>query len=84
MLPILDPRTNIFPLGGGIRQGLAMGIGARAGGGTPYARVTSADGFEAAFAAAVAVRGPAIVEVDVTAVGPTPVQFTSPVSIPGH
>jgi acetolactate synthase-1/2/3 large subunit len=51
---------------------------------TPYARVTSADGFEAAFAAAVAVRGPAIVEVDVTAVGPTPVQFTSPVSIPGH
>jgi len=34
--------------------------------------------------AAVAVRGPAIVEVDVTAVGPTPAQFTPPVSIPGH
>jgi acetolactate synthase I/II/III large subunit len=156
LLPILDPRTNIFPLGGGIGQGLAMGIGAslarpdvptlviagdgglavhlgelltlaqeqpwlvlvvfndggygvlrnmqdqymsRRSGvdlftpdfgalaqavGVPYARVTSADGFDAAFAAAVAVRGPAIVEVDVTAVGPTPVPFTPPVSIPGH
>ena len=28
LLPILDPRTNIFPLGGGIGQGLAMGTGA--------------------------------------------------------
>ncbi|MFD0900624.1 thiamine pyrophosphate-binding protein [Actinomadura sediminis] len=28
LLPILDPATNIFPLGGGIGQGLAMGIGA--------------------------------------------------------
>ena len=156
LLPILDPRTNIFPLGGGIGQGLAMGIGASLGRpdvptlviagdggltvhlgelvtlaqerpwlilvvfndggygvlrnmqdrymsrrsgvdlftpdfgalaqavGAPYTRVTSADGFDAAFAGAVAVRGPAIVEVDVSAVGPTPVQFTPPVSIPGH
>ncbi|MEV8634107.1 thiamine pyrophosphate-binding protein [Streptosporangium sp. NPDC051023] len=28
LLPIYDPATNIFPLGGGIGQGLAMGIGA--------------------------------------------------------
>jgi acetolactate synthase I/II/III large subunit len=156
LLPILDPRTNIFPLGGGIGQGLAMGIGAwfgrpdvptlviagdgglavhlgelitlaqerpwlvlvvfndggygvlrnmqdrymsRRSGvdlftpdfgalaqavGMPYARVTSADGFDAAFAAAIATRGPALVEVDVAAVGPTPVPFTPPVSIPGH
>lgn len=28
LLPILDPLTNVFPLGGGIGQGLAMGIGA--------------------------------------------------------
>ncbi|MDL9947161.1 thiamine pyrophosphate-binding protein [Gordonia sp. ABSL11-1] len=28
LLPILDRATNIFPLGGGIGQGLAMGIGA--------------------------------------------------------
>ncbi|WP_310961325.1 thiamine pyrophosphate-binding protein [Nocardioides terrisoli] len=31
LLPILDPRSNIFPLGGGIGQGLAMGIGAAVG-----------------------------------------------------
>lgn len=31
LLPILDPRTNIFPHGGGIGQGLAMGIGAAVG-----------------------------------------------------
>ncbi|WP_018156802.1 thiamine pyrophosphate-binding protein [Demetria terragena] len=31
LLPILDPRSNIFPLGGGIGQGLAMGIGAAIG-----------------------------------------------------
>jgi acetolactate synthase-1/2/3 large subunit len=28
LLEIYDPRTNVFPLGGGIGQGLAMGIGA--------------------------------------------------------
>lgn len=28
LLPITDPSTNLFPLGGGIGQGLAMGIGA--------------------------------------------------------
>jgi acetolactate synthase-1/2/3 large subunit len=156
LLPILDPRTNIFALGGGIGQGLAMGIGAAlarpdvptlviAGDGglsvhlgelatlgqerpwlvlvvfndggygvlrnmqdtymerrsgvdlfTPdfgqlaascglgYARVTSADNFDSAFADAIAGRGPAVVEIDVTAVGPTPVPFTPPVAIPGH
>ena len=156
LLPIGDPQTNIFALGGGIGQGLAMGIGAAiarpevptvviagdgglcvhlgelvtlgqerpwlvlvifndggygvlrnmqdkymerrsgvdlftpdfgqlaSGCGLPYARVTSADGFDAAFAAAVATRGPAVVEVDMAAVGPTPVQFTPPVAIPGH
>ena len=31
LLPILDPRSNIFPLGGGIGQGLAMGIGSAIG-----------------------------------------------------
>lgn len=156
LLPIVDPRTNIFPLGGGIGQGLAMGIGAAiarpevpalvvAGDGglsvhlgelvtlgqeqpwlvlvvfndggygvlrnmqdtymerrsgvdlfTPdfgalaqsvgvhYAKVTAAEKFDAALAAAVAVRGPAIVEVDVARVGPTPARFIPPVAIPGH
>lgn len=31
LLDIYDPRSNIFPLGGGIGQGLAMGIGAAVG-----------------------------------------------------
>lgn len=31
LLPILERETNIFPLGGGIGQGLAMGIGAAHG-----------------------------------------------------
>ncbi len=31
LLPIYDHRSNIFPLGGGIGQGLAMGIGASLG-----------------------------------------------------
>lgn len=31
LLDIYDPRTNVFPLGGGIGQGLAMGIGAALG-----------------------------------------------------
>lgn len=31
LLEIYDPRSNIFPLGGGIGQGLAMGIGASLG-----------------------------------------------------
>jgi acetolactate synthase-1/2/3 large subunit len=156
LLPVLDPRTNIFAVGGGIGQGLAMGIGAAlarpdvptlviAGDGglsvhlgelvtlgqerpwlvlvvfndggygvlrnmqdahmerrsgvdlfTPdfgqlaascglaYARVTSAGDFGSAFADAIAGHGPAVVEIDVTAVGPTPVPFTPPVAIPGH
>jgi acetolactate synthase-1/2/3 large subunit len=31
LLPIYDPRSNVFARGGGIGQGLAMGIGAAAG-----------------------------------------------------
>lgn len=156
LLAILDPRTNVFALGGGIGQGLAMGIGAAharpdvptlviagdgglavhlgelatlgqeqpwlvlvvfndggygvlrnmqdayrgrrsgvdlftpdfgqlaASCGLPYARVTAADLFDTAFAAAVAVRGPSVVEVDVNALGPPPVPFTPPVAVPGR
>lgn len=31
LFPIIDPRTNVFAVGGGIGQGLAMGVGAAAG-----------------------------------------------------
>ncbi|GAA4601097.1 thiamine pyrophosphate-binding protein [Actinoallomurus liliacearum] len=154
LLPILDPATNVFPLGGGIGQGLAMGIGAalarqdvptlviagdgglavhlgelatlaqeapwlvlvvfndggygvlrnmqEAGSGRrsgvdlytpdfrtlaaslalPYSLVASADRFDEVFAGAVAARGPYVVEVDVTAIGPTPVPFVPPVEVP--
>ncbi|NUU20051.1 MAG: thiamine pyrophosphate-binding protein, partial [Streptomycetaceae bacterium] len=156
LLPILDPATNIFPLGGGIGQGLAMGIGAALGrpdvptlviagdGGLtvhlgefatlaqerpwlvlvvfndagygvlrnmqdahmdrrsgvdlftpdfqllaasmamPYQLVRDAADFDEAFAKSLAERGPAVLEVDVTAVGPTPTAFVPPVEIPGH
>ena len=156
LLPILDPGTNVFPLGGGIGQGLAMGVGAAlarpdvptlviAGDGglavhlgelmtlaqerpwlvlvvfndggygvlrnmqdkylerrsgvdlftpdfgllaaavdIPFTRVKDAAAFDEAFAAAVAEHGPYLVEVDITSVGPTPVQFTPPVAIPGR
>jgi acetolactate synthase-1/2/3 large subunit len=156
LLPILEPGTNVFPLGGGIGQGLAMGVGAAlacpdvptlviAGDGglavhlgelmtlaqerpwlvlvvfndggygvlrnmqdkyagrrsgvdlftpdfgllaaavdIPFTRVKDAAAFDEAFAAAVAERGPYLVEVDITSVGPTPVQFTPPVAIPGR
>ncbi|MEU6041395.1 thiamine pyrophosphate-binding protein [Actinomadura sp. NPDC047616] len=154
LLPILDPATNVFPLGGGIGQGLAMGIGAAlarpdvpslvmAGDGglsvhlgelatlaqerpwlvllvfndggygvlrnmqdahmgrrsgvdlftpdfsalaaataMPYALVQHAEEFDEAFAKAVAARQPYLLEVDVTAVGPTPVPFVPPVALP--
>ncbi|QFG23601.1 thiamine pyrophosphate-binding protein [Actinomadura sp. WMMB 499] len=154
LLPILDPATNVFPLGGGIGQGLAMGIGAAtarpdvptlvmAGDGgfsvhlgeiatlaqerpwlvvllfndggygvlrnmqdrhmdrrsgvdlftpdfaavaaaasMPYARVRDAAEFGEAFAKAVAAREPYFLEVDVTAIGPTPASFVPPVPVP--
>ncbi|MEU9025736.1 thiamine pyrophosphate-binding protein [Actinomadura sp. NPDC048394] len=156
LLPILDPATNIFPLGGGIGQGLSMGIGAAlarpdvptlvmAGDGglsvhlgelatlaqerpwlvlvvfndggygvlrnmqdahmdrrsgvdlftpdfaavahamaMPYALVQDAGDFGDAFAKALAAREPCLLEVDVTALGPTPVPFVPPVAIPGR
>lgn len=52
--------------------------------GVPYGQVTSAEGFDAALAAAHAVRVAPVVEVDAAAVGPKPVPFASPVAIPGH
>ncbi|MBC7301418.1 MAG: thiamine pyrophosphate-binding protein [Nocardia sp.] len=154
LLPFYERETNIFPLGGGIGQGLAMGIGAAlgrpevptaviagdgglavhlgelaslAGSGAwcvvvifndggygvlrnmqqangfdrsgvdlftprfdllaasldiPYTLVQGPGRFERVFADAVARRGPAIVEVDVAAVEPTPGPFTPPVHIP--
>ncbi|MFE3454229.1 thiamine pyrophosphate-binding protein [Nonomuraea sp. NPDC059194] len=153
LLPIHDPATNIFPLGGGIGQGLATGIGAAlarpdvptaviAGDGglavhlgelatlaqerpwlvlvvfndggygvlrnmqeargvarsgvdlytpdfralaaamaLPYGFVTAAEEFQEVFAKAVAAREPYLIEVDVTAVGPTPVPFVPPVEV---
>jgi acetolactate synthase-1/2/3 large subunit len=154
LLPIHDPNTNIFPLGGGIGQGLAMGIGAAlarpdvptlviAGDGglqvhlgefatlaqeapwlilvvfndggygvlrnmqdasmqrrsgvdlftpdfrklaaameLPYHLVRDAEYFDTALEKAVAEHRPVVIEVDVTAVGPTPVPFVPPVSVP--
>ncbi|MGI5231407.1 thiamine pyrophosphate-binding protein [Actinoallomurus sp. CA-142502] len=154
LLPIHDPATNVFPLGGGIGQGLAMGIGAalarpdvptlviagdgglavhlgelatlaqeapwlvlvvfndggygvlrnmqEAGSGrrsgvdlyTPdfralaaslalrHSLVTDADDFDEVFAKAVETQEPYLVEVDVTAVTPTPVPFVPPVEVP--
>lgn len=154
LLAIDHPTSNIFPRGGGIGQGLAMGIGAAVsrpdmptlalvgdGGlavhfgelmtlvqeqpwmllllfndrgygvlrntqdvyaeqrsgvdlatadfGTlaaaltlPYWCVKSLDEIEDALALALSTRGPAIVEVDVDAMGEMPLPFTPPVSIP--
>lgn len=156
LLPFYERETNIFPLGGGIGQGLAMGIGAAlgrpevptvviagdgglavhlgelaslAGSGAwcvvvvfndggygvlrnmqeangfdrsgvdlftprfdllaasldlPYTLVQGPGRFEQALADAVAGHGPAIIEVDVTAVEPTPGPFTPPVHIPAR
>ncbi|QNG17501.1 thiamine pyrophosphate-binding protein [Rhodococcus triatomae] len=154
LFPFYERETNVFPLGGGIGQGLAMGIGAAharpdvptvviAGDGglavhlgelaslagsrawcvvlvfndggygvlrnmqeangfdragvdlytprfdllaasleVPYALVQGPGQFEKILADAVATRGPAIVEVDVAAISPTPGAFTPPVHIP--
>ncbi|MFD9719029.1 thiamine pyrophosphate-binding protein [Streptomyces sp. NPDC059076] len=155
LLEIHHPTTNLFPLGGGIGQGLAMGIGgaiarpdaptlviAGDGGlavhlgelgtlaqerpwlvlcvfndggygvlrnmqdahgsrrsgvdlatpdfaalaaayGLPFQRVTAVDDFPGALDKSLATRGPCLIEIDVNAIGPTPVPFTPPVSIPG-
>jgi acetolactate synthase-1/2/3 large subunit len=155
LLDIYDPATNIFPLGGGIGQGLAMGIGAalarpaaptvvlvgdgglavhlgelatlaeqhprlvvvlfndggygvlrnmqdahsgrRAGVdlltpdfgrvaaavGLPYRLVRAPEAFAEALEKALAEDGPSVLEVDVTALGPSPVPFVPPVHIPG-
>lgn len=155
LLAVDDPSVNVFPRGGGIGQGLAMGIGgalarpdvptlilAGDGGlavhlgelgtlaqenpwavvllfndggygvlrntqdghvgrrsgvdlatpdfallaaayGLPHWRVKSTDDIEGALAAALSVRGAAVVEVDVDALGPIPRPFTPPVKIPG-
>ena len=154
LLSIEDPRCNIFPRGGGIGQGLAMGIGAAVArpdlptltivgdGGLavhfgelmtlaqerpwmllllfndrgygvlrntqdafvqrrsgvdlttsdfslvarslnlPYWNVSSLDEIEEALGLALDTRGPAIVEVDVDAMGDMPKPFTPPVKIP--
>lgn len=155
LLEIYAPSTNLFPLGGGIGQGLAMGIGGAlarpdtptlviAGDGglavhlgelgtlaqehpwlvlcvfndrgygvlrnmqdahrdrrsgvdlatpdfaglaaayrLPFQRVTAAEDFPEALDRSLATRGPCVIEIDVTAVGPTPIPFTPPVTIPG-
>lgn len=154
LLAIDHPRSNIFPHGGGIGQGLAMGIGAAIGrpdlptltlvgdGGLavhlgelltlaqerpwmllllfndhgygvlrntqdafvgrrsgvdlatpdfrrlasavdlPYWGVRGLDQIEDALAAALSTRGPAIVEVEVNAMGAMPRPFTPPVHVP--
>ncbi|KHL15242.1 UNVERIFIED_CONTAM: acetolactate synthase [Mumia flava] len=155
LLAVDDPSVNVFPRGGGIGQGLAMGIGAAiarpdlptlilagdgglavhlgelgtlaqerpwavlllfndggygvlrntqdgfvgrrsgvdlatpdfgrlaAAYGLPHTVVRSVDAIEEALASALSARGPAVVEVDVDALGPIPRPFTPPVSIPG-
>lgn len=153
LLPIYDPKDNLFARGGGIGQGLAMGIGAalgrpgtpvvvmagdggivvhlgelytlaeqqlpvtvvvfndggygvlrnlqRAQGVTPagvdllapqfqllaasagvaYWRLDRADEAAAVFAEAIGSRKPALIEVDVKAIGPMPVPFVPPVEV---
>lgn len=154
LLEIYSRETNIFPLGGGIGQGLAMGIGAAcarpdvptvviAGDGglavhlgelaslggsgvwcvvlvfndsgygvlrnmqkangfaeagvnlhtpdfdllaqslqLPFWRVRGTGTFDQALAEALAVRGPAVIEIDVTALDPVPGAFVPPVHVP--
>lgn len=156
LLEVYDPATNVFPRGGGIGQGLAMGIGAavadpsrpvvvmvgdgglavhlgelltlaqerpwltvvlfndggygvlrnmqdrhvgrRAGvdlltpdfgrlcaaAGVPHARVASVSEFEPALHTALDSGAPAVVEVDVEAIGPMPRPFVPPVAVPGR
>ncbi|WP_017612361.1 thiamine pyrophosphate-dependent enzyme [Nocardiopsis salina] len=155
LLAVDEPEINVFPRGGGIGQGLAMGIGgalarpdlpalalvgdgglavhlgemgtlaqerpwlvvllfndggygvlrntqdahverrsgvdlanpdfAQLAGayGIPHFPVKSTDDVEEALASALSTRGPAVVEVDVDALGSIPRPFTPPVSIPG-
>ncbi|MBA0126395.1 thiamine pyrophosphate-binding protein [Haloechinothrix sp. YIM 98757] len=154
LLEIYRPETNLFPVGGGIGQGLATGIGAAiqrpgtptaviAGDGglavhlgelatlaqerpwlvllvfndggygvlrnmqqahsgrssgvdlftpdfgrlcrsldLPHALVNRVEKFPDALADALDRRGPSVIEVDVTALGPTPVPFVPPVHVP--
>jgi acetolactate synthase I/II/III large subunit len=154
LLEIYDPATNVYPLGGGIGQGLAMGIGAararpdeptlviagdgglavhlgematlaeqapwlvlvvfndggygvlrgiqdahrsrRAGVdlltfdfervaqsvGLEHRLVRAAGEFDDALAAALAVRRPSVIEVDMTSIGPMPKPFVPPLPIP--
>lgn len=154
LLEIYDPATNVFPRGGGIGQGLAMGIGAaladpsrpvavmvgdgglavhlgelltlaqeepwlvvvlfndggygvlrnmqdryvgrRAGVDLttpdfarlcasmclPHSLITAASQMEAAMTEAIARRGPAVIEVDVEAIGEMPRPFIPPVPVP--
>ncbi|MDA3624549.1 hypothetical protein OU415_03805 [Saccharopolyspora sp. WRP15-2] len=48
----------------------------------PYALVNKADAFAEAFAKAVAEHRPFLIEVDVTALEPTPSPFVPPVHVP--
>jgi acetolactate synthase-1/2/3 large subunit len=48
----------------------------------PHERVTDVEQFDAALARAQAIRGPAIVEVDMTAIGPYPHRFAGPPRLP--
>lgn len=154
LLDIYQPATNVFPVGGGIGQGLAMGIGAASArpqeptvvmvgdGGLavhlgelatlaqqrpwlvlvlfndggygvlrnmqdhhsgrragvdlytpdfgrlarsldlPHQLVSSPERFDEAFAKALAEHGPAVLEVDVTALDPLPKPFVPPVPVP--
>ncbi|MGJ3191561.1 thiamine pyrophosphate-binding protein [Paenarthrobacter sp. FR1] len=154
LFPVFSRETNIFPVGGGIGQGLAMGIGASCarpevptavivgdGGlavhlgelatlaGTdawcvvmvfndggygvlrnlqeangfaragvdlctpdfqllsrslnlPFWRVRGSGSFDAALEQAIEVRGPAVIEIDVTSLNPQPGPFVPPVHIP--
>jgi acetolactate synthase-1/2/3 large subunit len=47
----------------------------------PYELVTRAEDFAEALARTLRTRGPGMIEVDVTAIGPTPVPFTPPVEV---
>jgi acetolactate synthase I/II/III large subunit len=49
----------------------------------PYTLVNRAENFAEALEKAIAEHGPYLIEVDVTALGPTPVPFVPPVQVPG-
>jgi acetolactate synthase-1/2/3 large subunit len=48
----------------------------------PFWRVRGPGSFDAALVEALAVRGPAVIEIDVTALDPVPGAFVPPVHIP--